>query len=63
LRVFLGGVGGGGGGAYAAALHALVLLPVVAAGLLFLWVINLSLAETLRRPARPSVALEGESSE
>ena len=61
------GVRGGVAGAYAAALHALVLLPVVAAGLLFLWVINLSLAETLRRPARPKLAtsagLEGEGSE
>jgi uncharacterized membrane protein YbhN (UPF0104 family) len=61
------GVRGGVAGAYAAALHALVLLPVVAAGLLFLWVINLSLAETLRRPAQPKLAtsagLEGEGSE
>ena len=61
------GVSRGTAGAYAVALHALVLLPVVAAGLLFLWVINLSLAETLRRQARPGLAtgvgLEGESSE
>jgi uncharacterized protein (TIRG00374 family) len=50
------GVSGGVAGAYAAALHALVLLPVVAAGLVFLWAINLSLAETLRRPAQPGLA-------
>jgi len=61
------GVSRGTAGAYAVALHALVLLPVVAAGLVFLWVINLSLAEALRRPARPSLApsggLEGEGNE
>ena len=61
------GVRGGVAGAYAAALHALVLLPVVAAGLIFLWVINLSLGEALRRPAQPKpaagVGLEGEESE
>jgi uncharacterized membrane protein YbhN (UPF0104 family) len=61
------GVGRGPAGAYAVALHALLLLPVVAAGLVFLWVINLSLAETLRRPGQPSltasVGLEGEGSE
>jgi uncharacterized membrane protein YbhN (UPF0104 family) len=62
------GVSRGTAGAYAVALHALLLLPVVAAGLVFLWVINLSLAETLRRPARPglagpSVGLEGEGNE
>jgi len=70
------GVGRGTAGAYAVALHALLLLPVVAAGLVFLWAINLSLTETLRRPAQPRLArpkvgrpagpgagLEGEGSE
>ncbi len=54
-------------GGYAAALHALVLLPVVAAGLVFLWVINLSLGEALGRRVQPELAagvsLEGEASE
>jgi hypothetical protein len=61
------GVSRGTAGAYAVALHALLLLPVVAAGLVFLWAINLSLTETLRRPAQPRLAtgagLEGEGSE
>lgn len=61
------GVWGGVAGGYAAALHALVLLPVVAAGLVFLWVINLSLGEALGRRVRPEMAadgsLEGEVSE
>lgn len=61
------GVSRGAAGAYAVALHALLLLPVVAAGLIFLWAINLSLGEALRRRARPSLAtsvgLEGEGSE
>jgi hypothetical protein len=70
------GVGTSAAAAYAVALHALLLLPVVAAGLAFLWLINLSLGEALRRPPRPelagpkvgrptgpSVGLEGEGSE
>jgi uncharacterized protein (TIRG00374 family) len=41
------GVGSAVAGAYAVALHGLLLLPVIAAGLLFLWAINLSLGRTL----------------
>lgn len=37
--------------AYAIALHALLLFPVIALGFFFLWSINLSLGEMLRRPA------------
>jgi uncharacterized protein (TIRG00374 family) len=45
------GVGKGVASAYAVALHALVLFPVIALGLYFLWAINLSLGEVLRGPA------------
>jgi uncharacterized membrane protein YbhN (UPF0104 family) len=37
--------------AYAIVLHALLLFPVIALGLVFLWAINLSLGDMLRRPA------------
>jgi len=37
--------------AYAIVLHALLLFPVIALGLFFLWAINLSLGDMLRRPA------------
>jgi uncharacterized membrane protein YbhN (UPF0104 family) len=60
------GVGTSAAAAYAVALHALLLLPVVAAGLVFLWLINLSLGEALRHPARPTLAPnvgQGEASE
>ncbi len=60
------GVGTSAAAAYAVALHALLLLPVVAVGLIFLWMINLSLGEALRRPARPALAAsvsQGEVSE
>ena len=60
------GVGTSAAAAYAVALHALLLLPVVVAGLVFLWAINLSLGEALRHPARPSLAAgvgQGESRE
>jgi len=50
------GVGTSAAAAYAVALHALLLLPVVAAGLIFLWAINLSLGEALRHPQRPTLA-------
>ena len=50
------GVGASAAAAYAVALHALLLLPVVAVGLVFLWAINLSLGEALRLPARPKIA-------
>jgi uncharacterized protein (TIRG00374 family) len=48
------GVGAGPATAYAVALHALLLLPVIALGLFFLWYINLSLGDMLRRPAAAS---------
>jgi len=41
------GVGSAVAGAYAVALHGLLLLPVIVAGLVFLWAINLSLGRTL----------------
>jgi uncharacterized protein (TIRG00374 family) len=37
--------------AYAIVLHALLLFPVIVLGFVFLWTINLSLGEMLRRPA------------
>jgi hypothetical protein len=46
------GVASGAATAYAVALHALLLLPVIALGLFFLWSINLSLGDMLRRPVR-----------
>ncbi len=59
------GVGSALAGAYAVALHGLLLLPVIVAGLLFLWSINLSLGRTLGgardEPAAP--ALIGEQAE
>jgi uncharacterized protein (TIRG00374 family) len=42
--------------AYAIALHALVLFPVIALGFVFLWSINLSLGDMLRRPAAQSAS-------
>jgi uncharacterized protein (TIRG00374 family) len=42
--------------AYAAALHALLLFPVILLGLYFLWAINISLSDLLRRPAREPAA-------
>ena len=56
------GVSEGVASAYAVALHALVLLPVIALGLYFLWAINLSLGDVLRgraaatEPAEPNVS-------
>jgi hypothetical protein len=41
------GVGSAVAGAYAVALHGLLLVPVIVAGLIFLWAINLSLVRTL----------------
>jgi uncharacterized membrane protein YbhN (UPF0104 family) len=46
------GVASGLASAYAVALHALVLLPVIAVGLYALWAINLSLGEVLGGRAR-----------
>ena len=41
------GVGSAVAGAYAVALHGLLLLPVIAVGLAFMWAVNLSLRQTL----------------
>ena len=49
------GAGESAGVAYAAALHALLLFPVIALGLYFLWAINISLGDLLRRPAPEEV--------
>jgi hypothetical protein len=57
------GVGTSAAAAYAVALHALLLLPVVAAGLAFLWLINLSLGEALRRPPQPALAASARAEE
>jgi uncharacterized protein (TIRG00374 family) len=50
------GVSEGVASAYAVALHALVLLPVIALGLYFLWAINFSLGEVLRGRATTAAA-------
>ena len=55
--VILFGVSDGLATAYAVALHALLLFPVIALGLYFLWAINLSFAEILHRP--PAAAVRG----
>ncbi len=47
------GVGSAVAGAYAVALHGLLLLPVIVAGLVFLWAINLSLGRTLGTAGEP----------
>ena len=59
--IFLG-VGSAAASAYAIALHALLLLPVIVAGLIFLWVTNLSLRRTLGGAGEePVTALAGQS--
>ena len=50
------GVGSAAAGAYAVALHGLLLLPVIVVGLIFLWVINLSLGRTLGSAASEPIA-------
>ena len=57
------GVESGAASAYAVALHALVLLPVIAVGLYFLWAINLSLGDILKggAPAATQPALSKET--
>jgi uncharacterized membrane protein YbhN (UPF0104 family) len=56
------GVESGVASAYAVALHALLLIPVIALGLYFLWAINLSLGDVLRgrvaatEPAGPNIS-------
>jgi uncharacterized protein (TIRG00374 family) len=57
------GVGSAVAGAYAVALHGFVLLPVIAAGLVFLWVINLSLGQTLGEGSREPVSALAEQPE
>jgi len=57
------GVGSALAGAYAVALHGLLLLPVIAAGLVFLWVINLSLARALGGASPEPVAALAEQPE
>lgn len=54
------GAGSAVASAYAVALHALLLIPVIALGLYFLWAINLSLGEALRgsAPAKSGPAPE-----
>jgi uncharacterized protein (TIRG00374 family) len=57
------GVSESTGVAYAAALHALLLFPVIALGLVFLWAINISFADLLRRrvPEAVTETASGES--
>ena len=56
------GVGSAAAGAYAIALHGLLLLPVIVAGLIFLWATNLSLGRTLGGAGEePVTALAGQS--
>lgn len=50
------GVNSAVAGAYAVALHGFLLLPVIVAGLIFLWAINLSLGRTLGGAGGESVA-------
>jgi uncharacterized protein (TIRG00374 family) len=57
------GVGSAVAGAYAIALHGLLLLPVIVAGLVFLWAINLSLARTLGGDSSEPVAALAEQAE
>jgi uncharacterized protein (TIRG00374 family) len=51
------GVGGSLAAAYAVALHGLLLLPVIAVGLYFLWAINLSWGQILRQPVPEKLAV------
>jgi uncharacterized protein (TIRG00374 family) len=56
------GVGTSLAAAYAIALHGLLLLPVIVAGLYFLWAINLSLGQVLRQPVTSALPV-GERAE
>lgn len=47
------GVSSGKASAYAIALHGFLLLPVIAAGLVCLWAINISLARVVQAPVAP----------
>ncbi len=53
--IFLG-VGSAAATSYAIALHALVLIPVIVVGLVFLWAINLSLGRALGGASSEPVA-------
>ncbi len=57
------GVGSAVAGAYAIALHGFLLLPVIVAGLVFLWAINLSLGRTLGGAAGEPVAAIADQAE
>jgi hypothetical protein len=57
------GVGSAVAGAYAVALHGLLLLPVIVAGLIFLWAINLSLGRTLGGAGAEPIAALAEQAE
>jgi hypothetical protein len=57
------GVGSAVAGAYAVALHGLLLLPVIVAGLVFLWAVNLSLGRTLRGGRSEAVGTLAEQAE
>jgi hypothetical protein len=57
------GVGSAVAGAYAVALHGLLLLPVIVAGLIFLWAINLSFGRTLGGVSSEPVAALAEQAE
>ena len=57
------GVSSAVAGAYAVALHGFLLLPVIAAGLIFLWVINLSLGQTLSEGGREPATKLAEQAE
>lgn len=50
------GIASGAASAYAVALHGFLLLPVIVAGLLCLWGINISLARVVREPQRHGAA-------
>ncbi|HLB27330.1 MAG TPA: lysylphosphatidylglycerol synthase transmembrane domain-containing protein [Dehalococcoidia bacterium] len=57
------GTGSAVAGAYAIALHGFLLLPVIAAGLVFLWAINLSLGRTLEEAGGEPLAAVAEQPE
>ncbi|MEX2236003.1 MAG: lysylphosphatidylglycerol synthase transmembrane domain-containing protein [Dehalococcoidia bacterium] len=54
----LAGVGASTASAYALALHAALLLPVIVAGLVFLWLVNLNIGRVLRADAEQGLLSE-----